>query len=1115
MATPEYAQWFERGRAHQREGRAIDAMLCYRRAARADPRASDPHFVLGEVLWQLGRPAEAITAWREGARLSPAHLAPAQALAEALLATGDFAAARVAAERVLALAPGDSRATLIGAIAAIATNERASDSEPFATAARALENEPRFLAVPALAGPLATALERAPRSPGRAGLLDALANRVDALAAAPALLVTLVLEHLGSAAHTDAGAVRAALVAHVRERVYVGVEREGLRRAAVAVARFDAEGAGVLAEHYAALCAAAFVAPVPAMWPRRTAGARLRVVLLLPAEIFVSAEVRDFATLRSDTFDVALAAIGAPAPPTFAGLTGIALPVEPDALGAKAIAARDPDVLVDLVGLAAASGPLLALRPARATWTLGTLPLPNRVPLVDRTVRDAAEAIVALAALARARDQTHDCPIDVAALEARWQDAVRAHQGGDRTAAIAHYRAVLDLQPEFATAWFLCGMALREEGDVAGARAAFVAAVAAAPGYVDARIAAARAALTLNEVDSAIALCEDGLARYANDSRLWCALGDARLARRDGGSAAAAFEAALRIDANDALTHYGHGVALQMQRENVEAARSYQRALALRPELTAAHFNLGVVFQEQGAVDAAITAYGEVLAADPGNAAAYKNLGEVLHGAGRIDAWLANFRRFEIQCPTALPLAVQALEACQHLADFAALERYLDGLSRDAFVADGDAALVDSLEELLYLLLFFDVPEEMIARYARAYDDAAGRVYGKPLPRPTARRPGRLRLGYLSADLREHVMGKMIWSAVEHHDKAKFELSFYSLSDVNDEWTANFRRLADRFEVVAGLDERAAAARIAADDLDILVDLSTHTKGAKPGILALKPARVQITHVASAGTVGLSTVDYKLTDAFCDVAEAQAFQIETLLPMDGCVYPYRHVAAAREHPFRRAALGVDDDAIVIGAFVAGLKLSRRCLALWREVLARVPRAKLAVSPANPALAGMYGRLAAAAGIAADRLLFVPQGRDEAENRARYALVDFVLDPMPFGGVNGTLEALDMGVPVVTLVGKRHGERTSYSILANLGVTATVAVSGREYVDIAARLAGDPAFMRDVRAQIGAGLAHSALTDMPAHTRALERAYIAALAAKAPEALAGAEGPPHG
>jgi len=297
--------------------------------------------------------------------------------------------------------------------------------------------------------------------------------------------------------------------------------------------------------------------------------------------------------------------------------------------------------------------------------------------------------------------------------------------------------------------------------------------------------------------------------------------------------------------------------------------------------------------------------------------------------------------------------------------------------------------------------------------------------------------------------------------------------------------------------------------RIAADDLDLLVDLSTHTKGARPGILARKPARVQLTHIASAGALGLSAIDFKLTDRYADLPASADYHVEALLPMAGCVYPYRHVEPATEHPFHRAPLGIAADAFVIGAFVSPLKLSRRTLALWREVLERVPRAMLAFSPNAPWLRPIYPRLLKAAGIDEARVVLLPQGRDDAENQARYTLVDIVLDPMPFGGVNGVIEPLDMAVPVVALCGRAHGERSAYSILANLGVTATVAQTGREYVDIAVRLADDPGFMADVRAQIRAGIAHSTFTDLPAHARNLEAAYLSALAAKAPDALAAA------
>ena len=680
-------------------------------------------------------------------------------------------------------------------------------------------------------------------------------------------------------------------------------------------------------------------------------------------------------------------------------------------------------------------------------------------------------------------------------------------QGRRCAGAIAQYGHVLTLQPGFAPALHLAGIACRDDGDLEGALAGFSDAIAAAPGFVDARVAAMRAASALGDHARAVALGDAGRTLAPRNAVVLRALGQAQLARRDAAAAVAAFKEALGVDPIDGETHFHHGVALQMADDVSEAARAYQRALALRPDLVAAHFNLGVLFQKQGVHQGAAEAFTEVLKADSGNVAAWKYRGEALIASASVEDFIVHFRQFSARHPNALPLVVQAIEACQYLADFNLLERYIDGLRNERFVVSDTVELVDALEQILYLLLYVDVEPELLHQLARTYDEAARRVYGEPLPRTIERRPGPLRIGYLSADLRNHVMGKMVWSAVEHHDCERFELYFYSLSPVDDAWTARFRGIAKKFTALWSVPERKAAIAIAQDDLDLLVDLSTHTMGAKPGILALKPARVQVTHVASSGTVGLSTIDFKLTDRYADLPENASTQIEALLPMDCCVYPYRHVDAASEHRYSRAALGIAHDTVVIGAFSSALKLTRRCLSLWRDVLLRIPAAKLAFSPFYPSLNSLYLRLTAAAGIAPDRVIFVSPGQNEADAMARYAIVDFVVDTMPYGGVNGVIEPLDAGVPVVTLVGKRHGERTAYSILANLGVTETVAHSGREYVEIAARLATEPDFMRAVRERIRAGIAHSPLTDRVGHARALERAYIDALSQRAPEALA--------
>jgi predicted O-linked N-acetylglucosamine transferase (SPINDLY family) len=691
-------------------------------------------------------------------------------------------------------------------------------------------------------------------------------------------------------------------------------------------------------------------------------------------------------------------------------------------------------------------------------------------------------------------------------ISAAWQTAVTAHQAGESEAAIAGYRDVLAEQPGYAPGQYLLGVLLRDLGRPDEAGPAFAAALAAAIGYIEPRVALANLYRESGLTAEAVALCEEGLRLAPDKVALWRALGLASLARRDGSSARRAFLRAVQLEPADATSHYNHGVALQMLNSRGGALRAYQRALALDPELHAADFNIGVIFREQGRTDAAIKAFKQVLEHDPRHVPAHKALAEALLASRQLDEWFKAFDRFEAMCPDALPMAVLALEACQYRADFAALDRYIDRLRRDEFKPSSETELADCLEELLFLLLYFDVAGEAQLGLYHAYDAVAPRVYGTPLLPSQPRRPGRIRIGYVSGDLRNHVMGKMMWSALQHHDRKRFELFFYSLSAVSDEWTERYRGLADRFEVIAHQTERKAAARIAADDIDILVDLATNTHGAKPGILALKPARVQITHVASAGVVGLSTIDFKLTDAFADLPEQQQFQLETLLPMEGCVYPYRHIPPAVDHPFHRDGLGIAAEAVVISAFVNPLKLSRRCLTLWREVLERIPNALLAISPLSTERRSVYDRLFSAVGIPQARVWVLPQGRNEAENQARYTLVDFALDPMPYGGANGTLEALDMGVPVVTLVGRKHGERSGYSMLANLGVMQTVAMSGSQYVEIAVRLATDAPFMAEVQASIRTGLEHSPLTDVVAHTRSLERAYLSALEQRYPAAL---------
>ena len=1119
MTQEDYARWFNRGREHQQAGHLVEAMLCYRRALNANARSLRAHFRLGQVLRDLGNAQEARALWQAGLAIQPEHVPTLLELAAEARHAGALDQALGAYDRVLTASPG-----LFDAVLGISLIEiERGEARGYARAAQlvAADRDPGFWS------DLAQSLAAAPPSPARTALVAKIASL--RLETPPPLLLACVAEEMIALGRIEDARDVLARTENARP---LPDDPETLRRLALAGARLGSFR--VWAERYASRCVALSSAAPPLRWPRRTAGTALRVAYVVAAgtrltidgvaidtDDYLRAVVAPQAGGRIlaavfNVGEVPRAAIEALLPPDIA-VAALATGLE---AAASALANVDADALVDLAGLGAPIGPLLAQRPARTLWTYAGLGWANAAPLVtgalpplpgaDAQALDehrAALERVLLDACTTAAWFTDVAPRTATELDAVWRGAVAAHQSGSLEAARAGYEDLLADEPRHARASYLLGLLLRNEGQSADAVAALSAAVEAAPAYLDARIALADVYRERQRLARSLEVCEEGLRATPDEVLLWRALGLTQLARRDARAARRAFRKALALAPGHAMTHYNEGVALQMLRRNDAALRSYQRALALAPDLRAAQFNIGIILREAGRAGRAIKAFERVLARDPAQIPAHKALLDTLQDQGNLAAWFAAFDRFEAACPNAFPLLVVALQVCQYRADFAALDRYLARLKRDEFKASSETELADCLEELLFLLLYFDFePDAQFGLY-QAYDAVARRVYGDPLSLPNRRRPGRIRIGYLSGDLRNHVMGKMMWSAIEHHDRERFELRFYSLSSKSDEWTERYRALGEGFEVITDLSEQEAAARIAADELDILVDLSTHTHGSKPGILALKPARVQLTHVASAGPVGLSTVDFKLTDACADLPEAQAFQLETFLPMAGCVYPYRHIPPAADHPFTRERLNIAPAAVVIGAFVNPLKLSRRCLALWREVLDRIPESLLALSPTDANRREIYDRLFRAAGIETSRVRVVPQGRDDGENQARYGVVDFALDPLPYGGVNGTLEALDMHVPVVALVGRRHGERSSYTILTHLGATQTLATSGSEYVEIAVRLASDAAFKAEVKAAIARGLERSPLTDMKAHTRNLEAAYLRALEQRYPEALA--------
>jgi protein O-GlcNAc transferase len=531
-----------------------------------------------------------------------------------------------------------------------------------------------------------------------------------------------------------------------------------------------------------------------------------------------------------------------------------------------------------------------------------------------------------------------------------------------------------------------------------------------------------------------------------------------------------------------------------------EAERAFNRAAALAPESVEALTQLAATLDRLRRWPEALPLLRRARALAPDDEQVWlAHRGHLLLFQRHEEAF-EDFRGFEPHAKLSAAVVIAGLLSARIAPGAQYEEKYLP-LALDWPYAKGESGYAGvALAQAEY----FDVPRAALKRLHETYNRLRQqeRTGVADLASPRANRSKPKRIGYLSADFRDHVMGRLMLEVLSRHDRERFSIHAYSLAlrELEDALTEKVRRCCASFVQLDGLDNPSAARRIATDNLDILVDLMGHSGSSRPGILLYKPAPVIVTHLGSHGPVGLQQVDFKLSDDEVDLPDVGQYQIERSLPLERCVLPVRRVARAQQGP-PREALGIEPPALVFGVFVSLLKLSPRCLELWGAILERVPRSVLAFSPRRESERSLYLRRLASFGIPGERVAFIPWTLDDAADRARYRVIDVVLDTIPYTGGDTTAAALDMHVPVVTRVGERAAQRMTWSLLAHLGVTDTVARTDEEYVQIACRLAGDPGARSAIASAIAEKLPRSGLSDFNGYTRALESAFERALELK--------------
>ncbi len=659
----------------------------------------------------------------------------------------------------------------------------------------------------------------------------------------------------------------------------------------------------------------------------------------------------------------------------------------------------------------------------------------------------------------------------------------------DRTdEAIEQYRKAIDLWPGGADAHRGLAEAFHSQGKEHEAISECQAAVRLAPLNPDAQNQLANMLCAAKNFDEAICVYREALRLDPRHADAMNNLGNAYYEKGQCGEAMGCFENALRMRPGFAAAHFNLGNALKRTGKFEPAVAAYRRAIELDPAYKVAYNNLGNVLQDLWRNEEAITIFRESLRLDPHEPSILNNLGTALLANDQVDESVAIYEeslRSDPQCAATYNNLGNARKG-QGRIDLA-----LECFRRGALL-DPSAANIQS--NIVYSMLF-DAASDNAAILAAALEWNAR--HGAPLksslrPHSNDRDSSRkLRIGYLSPDLRRHVIGCNMLPLLRNHDRSQFEIHCYPDVVMPDAITRQMETMCDHWQNIVTLPDEQVAEMIRNDGIDILVDLTLHMARNRLPLFARKPAPIQVTYLGYCGTTGLETMDYRFSDLRLDSPESDTefYSEETIfLPHSyWCYEPLDPTPASSPLP------ALTNGFVTFGCLNNFAKVSAAALDLWAELLHSVPESRLLLHANSEFCRQSVRERFAAAALAPERIRFVGMQAWEGYLNSLQE-IDIALDPFPYGGGITSCDALWMGVPVVTLAGQTAVGRGGKSILTNVGLLDLIAETPDEYLEIARDLAADLPRLRELRLTLRERMEQSPLRDAAQHAREVEAAY---------------------
>jgi protein O-GlcNAc transferase len=582
------------------------------------------------------------------------------------------------------------------------------------------------------------------------------------------------------------------------------------------------------------------------------------------------------------------------------------------------------------------------------------------------------------------------------------------------------------------------------------------------------------------------------LARTPQDPELHYELGRLLLQNGQAADAFQSYQYALRLAPGHPQILMQLGNACSAMGKYQEAVRYFQQSLRADASDPATHFNLGNALRELGQPEAAAQAYRAALKLTPNDADTHNNLGNVLREQGKLDEAIACYQEALRLNPNLHHARMHLLHQRQHMCDWHGFEEEISAI-RQIVARHPDA----QISPFAFLSLPGTTPEEqrrcaenwVRSRYSGMIEDGKRLNY----QHTKAHRP-KLRIGYLSGDFRLHPLAFLITELLELHDRERFEIYAYSYGmDDHSPQRDRLIQACDVFRDIRPISQHEAAQQIHADKIDILVDLTGFTQTSRTGILALRPAPIQISWLGFPGTMGAPFVDYLISDRFITPPEQAGAYSEQLLLLPDTYQPNDRKRPVGPLP-TRASCGLPDDGIVFCCFNQTFKITPQLFDIWMDLLSETTGSVLWLLECNPWAKANLRKEASKRGVSPDRLVFAPRV-PIAEHLARQQLADIFLDTLPYNAHTTTSDALWVGLPVLTCAGKTFSSRVAGSLLRASGVPELVTSSLEAYQAKVRELARNPSVLHGIRERLRSQRASNPIFDTPRFAGNLEEIYL--------------------